>query len=69
MIIPEDRQVSNMIQTEQVVLMYLGIYMYKHIHTFIIKIGEKRSHGYEREQGGIYICLEGGKRWRNCAAI
>lgn len=43
--------------------------MYKYIHTFIIKIGEKRSHGYEREQGGIYINIgvEGGKGWRNCA--
>lgn len=43
MIMPEDRQVSNIIQTEQVVVIYLGIYVYKHIHTFIIKTDEKNK--------------------------
>lgn len=43
MIMPEDRQVSNVIQTGQVVVIYLGIYVYKHIHTFIIKIDEKKK--------------------------
>lgn len=58
MIMPEDRQVSNVIQTGQVVVIYLGIYVYKHIHTFIIKIDEKRSHGYDREHRGIYIYIK-----------
>ena len=47
MISPENIHRSSIIQTEQFLLMYLGIYV------IYLYVTIKKSHGYEREQGGL----------------
>jgi hypothetical protein len=47
MISPENIHRSSNIQTEQFLLMYLGIYV------IYLYVTIKKSHGYEREQGGL----------------
>lgn len=55
MVSPENIHMCNVIQTEQVVFMYLEIHTYTHTHS------ENRGHGFEREQEED-VCegLEGG---------
>lgn len=59
MISPEHRHMCNIIETDSVVFRYLGMCMFIHMHTLVAKIHVKRSHRYEREQGGLH-----GKVWR-----
>lgn len=51
---------SNIIQTEQVVFMYLGTYICIHIHTDIHiciekQLVRKRGRKFEREQGRVCV--------------
>lgn len=39
--------------------MYLGTYMYIHMHICVATVNEKRGHAFERGQGGVY-----GSAWR-----
>lgn len=53
-LIPE--HANNIIQTEHVVLMYLGIFIYIRYTCICIKIiNEKRGHEFERKQRGGHL--------------
>lgn len=60
-VIPESINTSNSIHTEQVVLMYLGIYACTHTCTCIIAINEIEAMCLTKEQGG-FVRGFGGKK-------
>jgi len=45
---------SKVIQSEQVMLTYLGTYVYMHAYMYITIIDDKRSYEFERDQGRLY---------------
>jgi hypothetical protein len=45
---PPDIDISNIIPTEQVAFMYLGV----HIHIYVTTVNERRGHELEKGQEG-----------------
>lgn len=54
MVSPEHIYTSNIIQSEQIVLKHLGMYVSTYTYMFVTTINERRGHEFESDQGSIY---------------
>jgi hypothetical protein len=53
MVSPENIHISSILQMGQLVLTYLGLWIYIYMHIYVT-INEKGGHKFESEQGGMY---------------